>query len=172
MAITIVVLASSAVLDAGVGNAATGGTPAALLANGVKGSIDWQVFVHRDKGRNGGHRPCFEAVSVRSGFALCGNLKQNHTFVAKSDGVGRRELTVLVLAYGSRVSMVKLWLKGRRPRWLKATPARHTITARARVRIFSYVATAFSGPFCLRRVIAADQSGHIVDRSDKFQCGG
>ena len=142
----------------------------ALLAKGIHGTTSWQVFVHPDRGIRGGHRPCFEPVSGRSSFSLCGNLRDHPVIAAKSDGAGRREFTVLVLGYKNSVHSVRLFLGGRRARRVALTQAPEAIRRRARVREFRYAVRVFSGSFCLRRVVALGATERVLDPGVEHSC--
>ncbi len=148
------------------------------LSHGSIGSYLWAVYAHREGPSATPKRPCLTAASgaasegaPSSGFTLCGRVTRDaQILVAKSDGVGRAERTVLGMAFPNHVRSVQLWLRGKRSRrlWLKQLSSRQA--AAAGLIRFRYAAEAFSGPFCLRRFASYSVSGERLRVSPRMGC--
>jgi hypothetical protein len=156
----------------------SGRPPSALLAKGKVGEFAWKVLVHRGQGRNGGRRPCIEALNSRleggrpggSSFTLCGSLRDFPILLSKSSGVGRVERTVFAIAYRPEIRFVRVWLRGHRPRLIRLRMLSRHKARRAQVRLFRYAALGVADHFCLVRLIAYNARLEVVDRGPRTSC--
>lgn len=91
------------------------------LGRGDIGNYRWAVYAGRSKPSSSGRRPCITAFSgpaseagPTAGFSLCGMISRDtQILVGKSDGVGRRQRSVVGGAFSPHVRSVKFWLRGR-----------------------------------------------------------
>lgn len=148
------------------------------LGHGLIGDYHWAVFASRQSSSGSPERACLTATSGAvsegartSGFTLCGQVTEGtQVLVAKSDGVGRAQRTVLGMAFPRHVRSVRLWLRGKRSRriWLKALSPRQA--AAAGLIRFRYATDAFAGPFCLHRFASYGVSGERLRISSRMGC--
>jgi hypothetical protein len=156
----------------------TRGVVEVRLGHGAVGKFRWAVYAGRSSSSAPGRRPCIRAVSglssetgSTSGFSLCGLISRDtEILVAKSDGVGRRQRTVIGGAFPSHVRSVQFWLRGRQsPRIVLKRLGEEQAKETGLVR-FRYMARAYAGPFCLRRFATYDFSGDVLRISSKMGC--
>lgn len=143
-------------------------TRSVLLSRGSIDMFHWQVLVHRDSGERGWLRPCIEARSTAgspwgSSLTLCGAVRRSPILFSKSEGAGRAERTVLVIAYKPQVTAVRLWLEGHRSRLMKLRMLTRHKAVRARVTSFRYAVLGVAHHFCLLRLVAYDSRGRVVE---------
>jgi hypothetical protein len=146
------------------------------LAHGSIGGFRWAIFASREGPSGTPRRPCLTAVSGggaggSAGFTLCGSVnRERQVIVAKSDGVGSAQRTVLGMAFGVEVRSVRLWLDGRRVRRYRLKRLGVRQAAVAGLTRFRYAADAFAGSFCLRRFATYSASGEPLRVSSLMGC--
>jgi hypothetical protein len=149
-----------------------------LLRTGTVGSFHWRVLVYRGKGSQGGRTPCIVALSSKlsggvpgdSSLTVCGMLQGSQILFAKSSGSGRRERTVLAMAYDAKVASVRIWLRGHRSRLVQLSMLSDYKVKHAQVSPFRYGAFGIARSFCLIRIVSYDSQGDIVDPGHGMSC--
>ena len=162
----------------GIARANTSDIAEVRLGHGLIGSYHWAVFASREGLSGTPKRPCLTAASGASsetdsaaGFTLCGAVSRNaQILVAKSDGTGMAERTVLGMAFGVQVRSVHLWLRGKKSRRYRLKRLSAKQAAVAGLVRFRYATDAFAGPFCLRRFATYDALGDRLIVSPRMGC--
>lgn len=152
---------------------------AVLLQQGKIGNYRWSMGIARSPGSDGGRAPCVVEKlwprlggggSVATG-SLCGSLEEIPTILAQSVGSGKAERTVLGILFRPQVVSVRLFLRGKPARLVKLRPVSKYKRERAGVTRANFAGAAFAGPYCLRRFVAYDRRGLVVDPGSPMACG-
>lgn len=153
---------------------ASEGPVSVRLDHGTKEDFRWAVFAHREKSGSP-RRPCVVVLSERTGEGseeteTCGPVEPIPTLLGHSSGRGKKERTVLAMAFSPRVASVRLWLRGRRSRLVHLKRLGVRQSERTGLMRFRYASRSFAGPYCLQRFATYDAVGNLIDRSPSMGC--
>lgn len=162
----ILVLAAAALGDGGKG------PKRILLDEGARPGYRWGLLAYRDKGAEGGKRPCLLTIIYfksswglgESDDTLCGPLPRGGppVMLSYSFGSGEKEVTIFALAFERRVASIRVNLgeAGVRTIHLKILNKRQS--QNAGLRPFRFGTFSVRGPSCLTEVSGYGENGREI----------
>lgn len=168
------------VAEMAVAGQVKGGSRSIGLGQGVDGSYQWAVYARRDRGREGGKRPCLSTrVLHREGrfvnesdTTVCRALPSGGPYIVLSDsmGEGSSQFTVFGLAYGVHFARVALNFGSRGVRTVKLHALSQQQRRKSGLRPFSYGALSLRGGNCLEEVIGYNRLGEAIYQHVLQEC--
>jgi hypothetical protein len=144
------------------------------LDEGARPGYRWGMLAYRDKGAEGGKRPCLLTIIYfksswgfsESDDTLCGPLPRGGppALLSYSFGSGEEEVTIFALAFERRVAFIKANLgeAGMRTIHLKVLNERQS--QNAALRPFRFRTFSVRGPSCLTEVSGYTENGREIYR--------
>lgn len=169
VAIALVLALAAAALGGGVK-----GPKRILLEEGARPGYRWGMLAYRDKGTEGGKRPCLlTIIYFRSSWGVsesddtfCGPLPRGGppVMLSYSFGSGEEEVTIFALAFERRVASIRLSLgeAGTRAIHLKILNKRQS--QNAALRPFRFGTFSVRGSSCLTEVTGYAEDGREIYR--------
>jgi hypothetical protein len=148
-----------------------------VLDEGALSGYRWGMVAHRDRGREGGRRPCITVIVYfgsgwESDDTVCGSLPRGGPpeIRSYSFGEGEDQVTIFALAFENRISSVSLDLGEGGEKLVHL----HTLNERQRkiagLRPFRFRTFAVRGPFCLGEVSGYDATGAAIYHAPPEEC--
>ena len=145
-----------------------------LLDEGARPGYQWGMLAYRDKGVEGGKRPCLlTVIYFRSSWGLtesddtvCGPLPRGGppVMLPYSFGSGEKKVTIFALAFERRVASIRVDLGdgGVRKMHLKVLNERQS--QNSGLRPFRFGTFSVRGPSCLTEVSGYTETGREIYR--------
>lgn len=154
----------------------------AVLESGRSGKWAWTMNVSADdlKVSRLSHRPCIEVSLTPLGpvspidsipyARTCGPLSPVPMIIGLTEASKTPWITVIAIAFPARVSLVRLYINGRRSRLVELSLLSRHKSLKTRTAPFRYGALAFRGRFCLERFLGYSPSGRVLFDGGHMSC--
>lgn len=172
--------AAFSVAEMAIADQEKGGSGTVGLGRGVDGSYQWAVYARRDRGRDGGKRPCLSSrmlhrearVVNESDTTVCSALPSGGSYVVLNDsmGEGSRQFDVFGLAYGVHFAKVALNFGSRGVRTVQLHALSQQQSRKSGLRPFAYGAFSLRGGNCLEEVTGYNRLGEVIYQHALQEC--